>query len=85
MQGRYGPAIAHVQSGIKILDEIEYDEKSDSHQHVTLRYAAMPHVPMPILLEIFMRLDYQITDVRATWPHTVYMNKLTVSPDDWWP
>lgn len=73
MQASYGPAFAHIQSGIKILGEIQYDESTDMHRHATLRCASIPLVPMSVLLDIFLRADYQITDVRATLcplPHT---------------
>jgi hypothetical protein len=63
MQGSYGRAISHLQSGIKILGEIQYDEETNSHRHEVLTCANSPHVPMSILLEMYMRLDYQITDV----------------------
>lgn len=66
MQANYGSAIAHIQSGIKILGEIEYDESTNMHRHEVLRCASIPLIPMAVLLDLFMRVDYQITDVGAT-------------------
>ena len=62
MQGSYGPGIVHIVSGLKILAEVQYDPKTDTHQHEVLK-SSSGHVPMSTLLEMFTRLDHQITDV----------------------
>jgi hypothetical protein len=62
MQSSYGPAITHVQSGMKILCEVQYSGQQP--QHSVLEASAVPYVPMPMLEELFMRLDLQVTQVR---------------------
>jgi hypothetical protein len=64
MQSSYGSAITHVQSGMKILCEVYYNEKTGRHQHNVLGASEIPYVPMKMLEEMFMRLDLQVTQVR---------------------
>jgi hypothetical protein len=63
MQGTYGPAIAHLQSGSKILCEIQYDEGRKSYHHESLQSSPVPYVPMESLEEVVIRLDLQMTQV----------------------
>jgi hypothetical protein len=64
MQSSYGSAITHVQSGLKILHEINYNEKTRRHQHDVLRVSEIPYVSKEALEETFVRLDFQATQVR---------------------
>jgi hypothetical protein len=63
MQSSYGSAITHVQSGMKILCEVEYNEETRRHQHDVLRASGIPYVPIEMLEEMFVRLDLQVTQV----------------------
>jgi hypothetical protein len=63
MQGAYGPAIAHLQSGSKILCEIQYDEERRTYHHGSLMSSPIPYVPMQSLEELLIRLDLQMTQV----------------------
>jgi hypothetical protein len=58
MQSSYGSAITHVQSGIRILYEVQFNGR-----HATLEASKVPYVPMDILEELMMRLDLQVTQV----------------------
>jgi len=62
MQSRYGSAITHVQSGMKILSEVKYNEETRHHQHEVL--GASAYVSIGILEEMFEHLDLQVTQVR---------------------
>lgn len=64
MQSRYGSAITHVQSGIKILCEIKYDEETHRHQHGALEVSKIPYISIEMLEEMFVRLDLQVSQVR---------------------
>jgi hypothetical protein len=64
MQRSYGSAITHVQSAMKIMCEVYYNEKTRRHQHHVLRVAELPYVPIEGFEDIFMRLDLQVTQVR---------------------
>lgn len=66
MQSSYGPAITHVQSGMKILCEVQYDGQQPRHS--ILEASAVPYVPITVLEELFMRLDLQVTQVRSPKP-----------------
>lgn len=61
MQSSYGSAITHVQSGMKILCEVQYSEQQP--RHAVLEASPVPYVPMEMLEEMFMRLDLQVTQV----------------------
>lgn len=63
MQNNYGSAITHVQSGMKILSEINYDEEYHQHQHDILRVSKIPYASIEMLQEMFVRLDNQATQV----------------------
>ncbi|KAF4634116.1 hypothetical protein G7Y89_g3990 [Cudoniella acicularis] len=80
MQGNYGPAIAHMQSGGKILCEIEYDEQSKQHQHEVLRAAKVPYVPMDTLEDILMRLDFQVTQMIGKHNYSIYERSMRTRP-----
>jgi hypothetical protein len=64
MQSRYGSAITHVQSGIKILCEVKYDEETRQHQHDSLKASKIPYISIGMLEEMFVRLDLQVSQVR---------------------
>lgn len=64
MQRSYGPAITHVQNGLKILCEITDSEKSPGSHHNVLRGPKIPYVSKDDLEQIFMRLDLRATQVR---------------------
>jgi hypothetical protein len=63
MQSAYGPAVAHLQSGLKILCEAQ--PKIQDHPPLSLTVSAVPYAPIEMLEEIFMRLDLQVTQVRT--------------------
>ncbi|KAH8797619.1 hypothetical protein F5884DRAFT_687858 [Xylogone sp. PMI_703] len=63
MQGSYGSAIAHVQSGMKIMCEVKYNEKTRRYQHNVLRVSEIPYVSIEVLEQLFVRLDLQVTQM----------------------
>lgn len=63
MRSSYGSAITHVQSGMKILSEVTYNEKTHCYQHDVLVASKLPYVSIKTLEEMFMRLDHQVTRV----------------------
>lgn len=86
IQANFGQAMAHIQSGSKILCEIKYNEQTKQNQHSVLTASPLPYVPMETLLEIYLRLDFQLRHVRSsTWksfPPQPYSN---ISSDArWW-
>lgn len=66
MRSSYGSAITHVQSGMKILSEVRYNEKTHCHEHDVLVASKLPYVSIKALEEMFMRLDRQVTQVSYT-------------------
>lgn len=64
MLSRYGSAITHVQSGIKILCEVNYDEETRHHQHDVLKVSELPYISIDMLQDMFVRLDFQVSQVR---------------------
>ena len=64
MRSSYGSAITHVQSGMKILCEVKYNEETRRHQHNVLGASEIPYAAIEMLEEMFMRLDLQVTQVR---------------------
>jgi hypothetical protein len=63
MQSSYGSAITHIQSGMKILCEIKYNEETRRHQHDALVASKTPYASIEVLEETFERLDLQVTQV----------------------
>lgn len=63
MRSSYGSAITHVQSGMKILSEVRYNEKTHCHEHDVLVASKLPYVSIKALEEMFMRLDRQVTQM----------------------
>ncbi|KUJ06421.1 uncharacterized protein LY89DRAFT_603422 [Mollisia scopiformis] len=63
MQGSYGPAIAHIRSGNKILHELQYDETNKEYSHHTLEVSRNPYVPTNVVEDLFLRLDFQATQM----------------------
>jgi hypothetical protein len=63
MQGSYGSAIAHIQSGCKILGELEYDKNTKQHRHDILGASKAPFVPLEDLEALFLRLDLSVMEV----------------------
>jgi hypothetical protein len=63
MQGNYAQAIAHIQSGCKILCEMEYNEQTKEHRHDVLVSSKFPYAPMETLEELFLRLDLSVVEV----------------------
>ena len=53
-----------IQSGMKILSEIKYDDETRRYQHLVLKISDIPFVSMEVLRQIFMRLDRQVSQVR---------------------
>lgn len=64
MQSSYGPAITHVQSGMKVLCEVTYNKEIRRYQHDVLGASEIPYVSIEMLEEMFVRLDLQATQVR---------------------
>lgn len=64
MQGSYAQAITHIQSGCKILCEMEYNEQTKEHHHSVLVASKFPYVPILKLEELFLRLDLSVVEVR---------------------
>jgi hypothetical protein len=64
MQSSYGSAITHVQSGLKILCEIEHNKESQQQQYGVFSASENPYVSVKILEEIFAHLDLQVIQVR---------------------
>lgn len=62
MQGNYGAAITHVQSGIHILCQVKYHD--ESRQHDAHGAFVASYVPINILEDMFMHLDLQVIQVR---------------------
>ncbi|KFY11794.1 hypothetical protein V492_04257 [Pseudogymnoascus sp. VKM F-4246] len=63
MQSRYGSAITHVQSGVKILCEVKFDEETRRHQHHALKASKIPYISIEMLEEMFLRLDFQVSQM----------------------
>ncbi|TVY16679.1 hypothetical protein LARI1_G006301 [Lachnellula arida] len=63
MQCSYGSAITHIQSGMKILCEVKYNEETRRHQHDVLGTSETPYIPIERLEEMFVRLDHQVTQM----------------------
>ncbi|KFY02918.1 hypothetical protein V490_00366 [Pseudogymnoascus sp. VKM F-3557] len=63
MLSRYGSAITHVQSGIKILCEVNYIKETRRHQHNALKVSKLPYIPIDMLQEMFVRLDFQVSQM----------------------
>jgi hypothetical protein len=81
MNGSYGSAITHVQSGIKILCEVECKEESVRHQYGVLGASTIPYASVETLEEMFVRLDLQVTQVRPSRLHKLRV--LTTVDGDW--
>ncbi|KAL7916611.1 hypothetical protein GGI35DRAFT_46909 [Trichoderma velutinum] len=60
VQSNYGPAITHVQSGLKILCEIKYNEETRRYQHDVISISNLAYISIKILQDMFMRLDLQV-------------------------
>jgi hypothetical protein len=63
MHGSYGPAIAHIQSGCKILGELENDKNAKQYRHDILGASKAPYVPLEDLQSLFLRLDLSVMEV----------------------
>jgi hypothetical protein len=71
MQSAYGPAVIHLQSGLKILCEAQ--QHMQGHSTSILTTSAVPYVPIEMLEEMFMRLDLQVTQVRNSgWRSNIF-------------
>ncbi|KAE9374871.1 hypothetical protein N431DRAFT_336663 [Stipitochalara longipes BDJ] len=77
MQGSYGSAITHAQSGMKILCEVKYNEETCRHQHDVLEVSEVPYISIEMLQEMFVRLDLQVTQMVSgqEWKTYDSMNK----------
>ncbi len=63
MQCSYGSAISHIQSGTKVLCELQYNEEAKYYHHKSLESPTAPYVTVETLQELFLRLDLQVTEV----------------------
>ncbi|TVY42072.1 hypothetical protein LSUB1_G001848 [Lachnellula subtilissima] len=64
MQCSYGSAITHIQSGMKILCEVKYNEETRRHEHDVLGASESPYVSIERVQEMFVHLDHQVTQER---------------------
>lgn len=75
MQSSYGSAITHVQSGMKILSEVKYNDKMRRYQHHVLEASEIPYASIELMGEIFVRLDHQVTQVSPQFAEIGHSNK----------
>ncbi|KAE9371928.1 hypothetical protein N431DRAFT_492197 [Stipitochalara longipes BDJ] len=64
MQSSYGPAITHIQCGLKILCEAQSNTQKSRGSVLTT--SVVPYVPMETLEELFMRLELQVRQMVGT-------------------
>ncbi|PVI00600.1 hypothetical protein DM02DRAFT_592558 [Periconia macrospinosa] len=87
IQCRYGAAITHIQSGMRILSEVECNPDTGLHRHDTLLVSQISYVPINMLEKLFMRLDCQVfqmvgrqeVDFPAMFPALLQAEKALVS------
>ncbi|KAL3420045.1 C6 zinc finger domain-containing protein [Phlyctema vagabunda] len=72
MQSSYGSAITHVQSGMKVLSEVEYNKETHRHQHDVLGTSEIPYASIGMLEEMFVRLDLQATQMVSGQKRELY-------------
>ena len=76
MLGSYGSALKHMNSGAKMLCEMESKEESNGSHCGLLRASTIPYVPMETLDNIFLRLNLQVSQVTYLAPDS----HLEISP-----
>lgn len=60
MSSRYISAINHIRSGVRILDEVYCDQRSDTYHHPCLKPSTVTSLEMGNLRKILMRLQNQV-------------------------
>lgn len=75
MQGSYGPAIAHIRSGSKILTEMQYDDVNQRYSHDVLEVPKSPYVPTSAMEDLFLRLDFSVSQVYTPLPRITLTHK----------
>jgi hypothetical protein len=73
MQGGYAQAIAHIQSGCKILCEMEYNKQTREFYHDVLVSAKFPFAPIEVLEGLFLRLDMSVVEVSYAFFSSSYI------------
>ena len=63
MQGCYGSAITHIDSGSKLLLEIQTDAGAKRPKYDLLKSSAISYAPIDVLEGLFMRLKLQVIEV----------------------
>ncbi|KAH8678856.1 hypothetical protein BGZ60DRAFT_468234 [Tricladium varicosporioides] len=81
IQANFGQAMAHIQSGSKILCEIKYNEQTRQNEHDVLTASSLPYVPMDILLEIYLRLDFQLGQMLGAPSWSIYQKTMENRPN----
>lgn len=66
LSGHYGPAINHVQSGMKILSEVSYDPGSGTFRHPHLQPSTVTTLEMENTRKILLRLQGQSITLTRT-------------------
>ncbi|KAE9363319.1 hypothetical protein N431DRAFT_391033 [Stipitochalara longipes BDJ] len=59
LRGYHSTALSHINSGIKIVSELQSHDTSKSSLHLS----QTPYVPLPVLNQLFARLDTQVCQV----------------------
>jgi len=49
---------------MKVLNEVKYNKEIRRHQHDVLAISEIPYASIEMLEEMFVRLDFQATQVR---------------------
>ncbi|KAH9210278.1 hypothetical protein DL95DRAFT_371117 [Leptodontidium sp. 2 PMI_412] len=68
LRGHHGSAIAHIESGAKILLEATAKEDSQQYPDSTFRNSSIPYAPLSSLTLIFVRLDLQASQILSKRP-----------------
>lgn len=82
MQGCYGQAIAHIDSGSKILLELQTDDMAKSRTHDVFKSSSIPYAPINVIEGIFMRLKRQVLELvgGSKWliaPESIVLHRYT--------
>jgi hypothetical protein len=59
LRGYHSTALSHIDGGVKIVSELQSHHSTESSLHLS----HTPYVPLPILNQIFMRLDTQASQL----------------------
>lgn len=59
LSSHYDSAIGHIRSGIKIMNEVDYDPRSGTFCHASLRPSTVTRLEMDTLQKMLVRLQDQ--------------------------